>query len=340
MKLVEIAAGRFSWRARDRRLWPTRARAVAVAVAVASSSGAISCQCRPPSPSPGPAPQAEQTPAPSTSLEHAAGGASVPFAEQPVSESLPAKLAAYRAYLDDADLTLHALRISWPGARTQPWRWPSWLSPDEADRALDAMAKLGGTPPQIPAVDAAARRYVEIVRPELLRWRSLFVEASTAPRWDDEVVASFDRFVTASLALRDAVAAAPDPEPPPRSYGAMVKACRAGSELAARATWFAQLPAEAGSAAPSMPTSTVEVAPIELHRAGLACHRATLAFLEARAPDDYETNPDFRLHVSMATSLIEEAERRARARRYLSTFPSYAQNAAYAARRRHRFVAR
>jgi hypothetical protein len=117
-------------------------------------------------------------------------------------------------------------------------------------------------------------------------------------------------------------------------------ACRAGSELAARATWFAQLPAEAGATGLSIPMMTVEVEPIEFHRACLACHRATLAFLEARAPDDYATNRDLALHVDLATRLIEEAELRARARRYLSALPGYAQSAAYASRRRHQLGGR
>jgi hypothetical protein len=314
----------------ERRLWP----AIGCAIVVAGATGGSSCQCRPLES----ARKAAEAPASGTPLEHATERAPSPFAELPAIESLPAKLAAYRAYLDDADLTFHALRISWPGARAKPWQWPSWLSPDAAGKALDAMAQLGATPPRIPGVDDAARRYVEIVRPELARWQELVVEASASSRWADEVVASFDRFVTASRALRDAVAAVPEPEPPPRSYGAMVQACRGGSELAARATWFAQLPAEAGSAGPAMPTATVELEPLEFHRAGLACLRAALAYLEARAPDDYETNYDLTLHVRLGTTLIEEAERRSRSHRHLSALSSHAQNAAYAARRRHQLA--
>jgi hypothetical protein len=289
-------------------------------------------------------PEAASSPAVGAPPDRATGRARGGQAERPakaaVLEPLPAKLAAYRAYLDDADLTFHALRLSWPGARPKPWQWPSWLPPQDAEKALDVLVRLGDTSPRIPAVDDAAQRYVDIVRPALVRWRELVVQASDASRWVDEVVTSFDGFVTASRALRDAVAAVPEPDPAPRSYAAMVKVCRGGSELAARATWFAQLTAETGSAAPVMPTSTVEIEPLEFHRAGVACYRAALAYLEARAPDDYATSYDLNLHVNLGMALLDEAERRARARRHVSALPGYAHSAAYAARRRLQFAGR
>lgn len=330
-----------------RRTWPV----FGIAAVAAGWLGGSSCRCRP---APAPASQAESDLAPASASDPAAASSAAAAAEAPprnaaarppVQDAAPpaidavqAKLAAYRVFLDDADLTFHALRISWPGARPDPWRWPSWLSSEEAGKALDTLDQLGDTPPRIPAVDDAARRYLEIVRPELARWQKLVVQASDASRWLDEVVASFDRFVAVSRALRDAVAAVPEPEPAPRSLAAVVKACRVGSDLTARATWFAQLPAEAGAAAPRRPASTVELEPLELHRAGLACYRAALAYLEERAPDDYATSYDLRLHVTLGMMLLDEAERRSQARRYLSALPRYAQNAAYEARRRLRLA--